>query len=119
MSQFDPQAFLDSTTTEASIKRPPLPIGDYTALITKVADLVAGQSTEVQRVALVVGRHAAERNHGAGPKAQADQGPVICRLSDIARLSGRGKTAGLRLGPLGSGEKPDDGRSPGVPSGSL
>ena len=36
MSQFDPQAFLDSTTTEASIKRPPLPIGDYTALITKV-----------------------------------------------------------------------------------
>lgn len=33
MSTFDPNLFLDATTTEASLKRPPLPIGDYTAII--------------------------------------------------------------------------------------
>lgn len=30
---FDPAAFLDFTTTEESVKRPPLPIDDYTAVI--------------------------------------------------------------------------------------
>lgn len=33
MSQFDASTFLDATTTEESVKRPPLPIGDYTAVI--------------------------------------------------------------------------------------
>lgn len=33
MSQFDPALFLDATTTEALVKRPPLPVGDYTAVI--------------------------------------------------------------------------------------
>lgn len=33
MSQFDASTFLDATTTEASVKRPPIPVGDYTAVI--------------------------------------------------------------------------------------
>lgn len=33
MSQFDTSTFLDFTTTEESVKRPPLPEGDYTAVI--------------------------------------------------------------------------------------
>lgn len=33
VSQFDPATFLDATTTEESIKRPPLDAGDYTGLI--------------------------------------------------------------------------------------
>jgi len=32
MTQFDPASFLESTTTEASVKRPPLTPGDYTAV---------------------------------------------------------------------------------------
>ena len=28
-STFDPSAFLDATTTEALVRRPPLPVGDY------------------------------------------------------------------------------------------
>lgn len=35
--QFDPQSYLDLTTTQASERRPPVPIGDY---IATVADLV-------------------------------------------------------------------------------
>lgn len=31
-SAFDPASFLDATTTDASVKRPPLPPGDYTAI---------------------------------------------------------------------------------------
>jgi hypothetical protein len=37
MSNFDPSQFLDATTTEALVKRPPLPIGDYVGTITDVA----------------------------------------------------------------------------------
>lgn len=33
MSQFDASTFLDATTTEVSVKRPPIPVGDYTAVI--------------------------------------------------------------------------------------
>ena len=33
MSQFDASTFLDLTTTEESVKRPPIPVGDYTAVI--------------------------------------------------------------------------------------
>jgi hypothetical protein len=29
ISPFDPSQFLDSTTTEASVRRPPLPVGEY------------------------------------------------------------------------------------------
>lgn len=36
MSQFDPNAFLDATLDEPTEKRPPLPIGDYTATIGEV-----------------------------------------------------------------------------------
>ncbi|MDE2097536.1 MAG: hypothetical protein KGL39_09845 [Patescibacteria group bacterium] len=32
-SLFDPQSFLDAQLTEPSEKRPPLPVGDYTAVI--------------------------------------------------------------------------------------
>lgn len=32
-SQFDASTFLDFTTTEESVKRPPIPVGDYTAVI--------------------------------------------------------------------------------------
>lgn len=37
MSQFDAATFLDATTTEAAAKRPPLPVGDYTAIIGELA----------------------------------------------------------------------------------
>lgn len=33
MSQFDTSTFLDFTTTEESLKRPPIPVGDYTGII--------------------------------------------------------------------------------------
>jgi hypothetical protein len=33
---FDPQAFLDAQITEVSVKRPPLPVGDYPAIIGDV-----------------------------------------------------------------------------------
>ena len=36
-SQFDPQSFLDAQITEAFVKRPPLPVGDYTAVIGEIA----------------------------------------------------------------------------------
>ncbi len=36
MSQFDPASFLDATITEPTVKRPPLPVGDYTAVIGEV-----------------------------------------------------------------------------------
>jgi hypothetical protein len=32
LSSFDPSSFLDATTTEQSVRRPPLPPGDYTAV---------------------------------------------------------------------------------------
>jgi hypothetical protein len=35
-SVFDPASFLDATLTEPTIKRPPIPIGDYTAVIGEV-----------------------------------------------------------------------------------
>lgn len=35
-SAFDPSTFLDATITEALVKRPPLPVGDYTAVIGEV-----------------------------------------------------------------------------------
>lgn len=35
-SSFDPDSFLDATTTEALVKRPPLPVGDYVATIQEV-----------------------------------------------------------------------------------
>lgn len=35
-STFDPNAFLDATTTEAAVKRPPLPVQDYSALIEDI-----------------------------------------------------------------------------------
>jgi len=35
-SQFDPNAFLDSTTTDQSTRLPPLPIGDYIASIDEL-----------------------------------------------------------------------------------
>jgi len=35
-SAFDPSIFLDATFTEALVKRPPMPIGDYTAIIGEV-----------------------------------------------------------------------------------
>ncbi len=37
MSEFDPSKFLDATTTEALVKRPPLPIGDYVGTITDIS----------------------------------------------------------------------------------
>jgi hypothetical protein len=36
-SAFDPSQFLDATTTEALVRRPPLPVGDYVGTITDVA----------------------------------------------------------------------------------
>ena len=36
MSQFDPNLFLDATLDEPTEKRPPLPIGDYTAVVGEV-----------------------------------------------------------------------------------
>lgn len=36
MSAFDPQAYLDSQISEPTVKRPPLPAGDYTAVIEDV-----------------------------------------------------------------------------------
>lgn len=36
MSSFDPAAFLEATLTEPTIKRPPLPVGDYTGIIGEV-----------------------------------------------------------------------------------
>lgn len=33
MSAFDTSTFLDFTTTEESLKRPPIPVGDYTGVI--------------------------------------------------------------------------------------
>jgi hypothetical protein len=36
MSLFDPQAYLDSQISEPTVKRPPLPAGDYTAIIADV-----------------------------------------------------------------------------------
>ena len=36
-SQFDPQSFLDAQITEAFSKRPPLPIGEYTAVIGEIS----------------------------------------------------------------------------------
>jgi hypothetical protein len=36
MQVFDPQAFLDAQITEVSVKRPPLPVGDYKAIIGEV-----------------------------------------------------------------------------------
>ena len=35
-SAFDPASFLDATISEPSIRRPPLPVGDYTAVIGEV-----------------------------------------------------------------------------------
>ena len=35
-SAFDPAAFLDATITEASVKRPPLPIQDYVGVIGEI-----------------------------------------------------------------------------------
>lgn len=32
-SMFDPSAFLDATTTESSVRRDPLPVGEYLAVI--------------------------------------------------------------------------------------
>ena len=37
MSQFDPASFLDATISEPTLKRPPLPAGDYTAVIGEVS----------------------------------------------------------------------------------
>lgn len=37
MTQFDPSTFLDATTTEESVKRPPIPVGDYTGVIGDLA----------------------------------------------------------------------------------
>jgi len=36
MSTFDPTLFLNAETTEAAVKRPPLPVGDYTAIIKEL-----------------------------------------------------------------------------------
>jgi hypothetical protein len=36
MSSFDPQSFLDAQITEPTVKRPPLPVGDYTAVIGEI-----------------------------------------------------------------------------------
>ena len=35
-AQFDPNAFLDATTTDASVRLPPLPVGDYRATIDEL-----------------------------------------------------------------------------------
>jgi len=35
-SSFDPQAFLDAQISEPTVKRPPIPAGDYTAVIGEV-----------------------------------------------------------------------------------
>ena len=35
-SQFDPQQFLDVQLTEPSVKRPPIPVGEYPAIIGEV-----------------------------------------------------------------------------------
>ena len=37
MSSFDPNSFLDFATEEQSLKRPPLPEGEYTAIIGELA----------------------------------------------------------------------------------
>lgn len=36
MSQFDPAAYLDATTSEASTRRPPLPVKDFMAVVGEV-----------------------------------------------------------------------------------
>lgn len=36
VSSFDPASFLDATISEPSVKRPPLPVGDYTGVIGEV-----------------------------------------------------------------------------------
>ena len=33
VGSFDPAAFLDATTTEALVRRPPLPVGDYVGTV--------------------------------------------------------------------------------------
>jgi hypothetical protein len=35
-SSFDPTAFLDATTTEALVRRPPLPVGDYLGITQEI-----------------------------------------------------------------------------------
>ena len=37
MSQFDASTFLDFTTTEESVKRPPIPVGDYLGVIGELS----------------------------------------------------------------------------------
>jgi hypothetical protein len=36
VSSFDPAQFLDATTTEALVKRPPLPVGDYLGITGEI-----------------------------------------------------------------------------------
>jgi hypothetical protein len=36
VSSFDPAAFLDATTTEALVRRPPLPVGDYVGITGEI-----------------------------------------------------------------------------------
>ena len=36
MSTFNPESFLDITLTEPTVKRPPIPVGDYTAIVGEV-----------------------------------------------------------------------------------
>ena len=36
MSQFDPDSFLDATLSEPTVKRPPLPVGDYVGQIGEI-----------------------------------------------------------------------------------
>jgi hypothetical protein len=36
MSSFDPEAFLDITLTEPTVKRPPIPVGDYHGILGEI-----------------------------------------------------------------------------------
>ena len=50
---FDPQAYLDAPTTQASERRPPVPVGDYVASIT---DLLSESWTSKDKVDPVTGQ---------------------------------------------------------------
>lgn len=48
-SQFNPDEFFDSTTTEALTRRPPIPAGDYIATIGDKFTIKSGTSDKTQR----------------------------------------------------------------------
>lgn len=104
MSTFDTSSFLDFTTTEESVKRPPLPAGDYTGVIgdITVSDWVsrddptkAGKKFEVALTVDVPGDIAAEVGLLEPTLKMKDS--VMLDLTESGSLDyGVGKNAKLR-----------------------